>query len=48
MGWEINIHCVDQIGKLLKGFWKAILTNGWKDVNQPLENFYPMPETPNT
>ena len=41
-------HCVGRIGKILGGFWKAILTNGWKEVNQPLEKFYPIPETPNT
>ena len=45
---RITYHCVGQIGKLFEGFWKVILTNDWKEVNLPLENFYPTPETPNT
>jgi len=40
-------HCADKIGKILESCWKVLLTNGWKEVNQPLENFCPMHVTPN-
>jgi len=40
-------HCADRIGKILESRWKVVLTNGWKEVNQPLENFCPTHVTPN-